>query len=79
MSEKTHCPTCEDKGRIQCPCCSGSGGTIINFFPFGIGKAYTCSYCGGSGTVPCPSCSVSRVIETVENIKTNLFSRIVFG
>jgi len=79
MSEKTHCPTCNDKGTIQCPCCSGCGGTITDYFPFGIGKAYSCSYCGGSGAVPCPRCSASRVRDILGNIKTNLFSRIVFG
>jgi DnaJ-class molecular chaperone len=79
MSEKTHCPTCEDKGRIQCPCCLGRGGTITNFFPFGLGKGYLCSYCGGLGTIPCPRCRASKARDKKMSIKTSLFSRIGIG
>ena len=62
MSEDVKCLTCEDGGRIQCPCCSGNGGTINNFYPLGVGKGYFCCYCGGVGKVLCPECNRPRTI-----------------
>ena len=77
MSEDVKCQTCEDKGKIQCPCCSGYGGAVNDFYPMGVGKAYNCFYCSGVGKIICPGCNKSRAIFWEQSTFTGVMGELL--
>ena len=77
MSKDVNCPTCEDERRIQCPCCSGYGGAVNNFYPMGVGKVHICCYCSGVGRILRPRCNKSRTIFREQNAFTGAMEELL--
>jgi DnaJ-class molecular chaperone len=57
MAESSICPSCKNKRKVICSCCSGKGWVEVSQYPPHLQKLYVCVDCAGSGEVPCPRCS----------------------